>query len=345
MKFTFTFSNLPDIKAKTTAKIKTSIKLPDEIVHLIGVEERIREIGKQVGTLTRSSLHITCKELGIKDELMNDSSFGDVDKIILPMQFALILYFSRARNKRRTLRIMYPINPQEIGMPDVFIRDCHRKRGKGGKSLVNNLKQFTDSWVKTEEQRNYFASIQSINQQLDVLLNTDPKTRNRWFWQLQGFHPFWHDESIRNLVIKEGTRLWDLENKPATPKKSKKHGMGNRVGAIPGKFMGIQFRSQLEIRLATELQQRGIEWIYEEERLGGGNYLVDFHLPEHKAWVEAKGKFEARDHYLLKEVAEVLLERGEKLYVYTSGKAMIVTPDEFIAIPRKEFWMLVENGR
>lgn len=57
------------------------------------------------------------------------------------------------------------------------------------------------------------------------------------------------------------------------------------------------------------------------------------------------GKFEARDYYLLKEVAEVLLERGEKLYVYTSGKAMIVTPDEFIAIPRKEFWMLVENGR
>lgn len=55
------------------------------------------------------------------------------------------------------------------------------------------------------------------------------------------------------------------------------------------------------------------------------------------------GKFEARDYYLLKEVAEVLLERGEKLYVYTSGKAMIVTPDEFIAIPRKEFWALIEK--
>lgn len=36
-------------------------------------------------------------------------------------------------------------------------------------------------------------------------------------------------------------------------------------------------------------------------------------------------------------------ERDEKLYVYTSGKPMIVTPDEFIPIPRKEFWELIEN--
>lgn len=83
--------------------------------------------------------------------------------------------------------------------------------------------------------------------------------------------------------------------------------------------MGVQFRSQLEIRFATQLEQKEIQWIYESERLAEGNYLVDFHLPTLKCWVEVKGKFEARDHYLLQDVAEYLKrERNERLYVYTS---------------------------
>jgi hypothetical protein len=107
--------------------------------------------------------------------------------------------------------------------------------------------------------------------------------------------------------------------------------------------MGVQMRSQLEIRFATEIQARGIEWIYEEERLSDGNYLVDFHLPKLKMWVEVKGKFEARDHFLLKDVAETLQERGELLYVFTSSSPMKVTPDAFEKLPRKQFWMLLES--
>lgn len=348
MKFEFIFSNLPDIKAKSTAKIKTGLQLPDEIVHLIGVEERICEIGKQVGTLTQASLHISCKALGIKDELMNTKEFeGSRDKFLMPGQFAIILYFTARRNSSRTLRVFYPANAQEMGIPDTLIRNYHRKKRRSP-TLANNVKPLQDSWVSTEEQRNYFNALQVISDQLNILLNTDPKANTSLrVWRLQGFHPYWYDEQIRNILIKEGGRIWNLENKPPESKNKKnadKHGKGNRIGAIPGKFMGVQFRSQLEIRLATELEQRGIEWIYEEERLGEGNYLVDFHLPEHKAWVEVKGRFEARDHFLLKEVAEVLKKRGEKLYVFTSGKAKIVTPDEFTAIPRKEFWALIENG-
>lgn len=109
-------------------------------------------------------------------------------------------------------------------------------------------------------------------------------------------------------------------------------------------FQGIQFRSQLEIRFATELASRGIDWIYEKERLGQGNYLVDFYLPDHKQWVEVKGKFEPRDHYLLKEVAQMLeIERQEELFVYTSGKCFRVTSEEFVPMKRSEFWELIET--
>jgi len=349
MKFEFIFSNLPDIKAKTTAKIKTSIQIPDEIVHLIGVEERIREIGKQVGNLTQASLHISCKDLDIKDELMNSKEFGEDTHQFTIYHTCLIVSFSGYRSKRCILRVYKPLDPQKLGVPDTLIRNYGRrgKKRRGKKSLADNLKPLHDSWVKTDEQKTYYGALKIISDQLNILLNADPTSTHLGNWQLAGFHPFWFDDIVQKGLKKERQRLWDLENKPPeshNKKNADKHGKGNRIGAIPGKFMGVQFHSQLEIRLATALQQRGIEWIYEEERLGEGNYLVDFHLPQHKAWVEVKGRFEARDHFLLKEVAEVLENRGEKLYVFTSGKPMIVTPDEFTPIPRKEFWSLIENS-
>lgn len=347
MRLNITYSNIPDIKAKTTAKLKLGITLPDEITHLISVEDRIREIGKQIGHLTLGSVHITCADLGINDELVGSKEFdGDTNRFLLTYP-SLVIYQSRIiyqvniRKKNCILHIPQPINPQKINVPHHLIA-TYGKRKK--KTLAGNIRRLDSSWVKTDEQNQYVMAIQTISEQLNILLNTDPIVAQfRGGWDFEGFHPYWLDNNVRKLGQKESQRLWELENKKEAPKKSKKHGQGNRVGAIPGKFMGIQFRSQLEIRFATDVQKRGIEWIYEEERLGEGNYLVDFHLPNKKAWVEVKGRFEARDHFLLKEVAEVLEQRGEKLYVFTSGKPMMVTADEFIAIPRKEFWSLIEE--
>jgi hypothetical protein len=103
--------------------------------------------------------------------------------------------------------------------------------------------------------------------------------------------------------------------------------------------MGVQFRSQLEIRFVTELESRQIRWAYETERLGEGNYLVDFYLPDYKCWVEVKGVFEPRDDYLLKDVANYLnRERGERLLVYTQNKGFVVSLENFEDFPRKQFW-------
>lgn len=344
MRVTFTFSNLANIQSKTTAKIKSHVNVPDEIVHLIGVEERIREIGHRVGILSRACVHLTCKELGIVDEQMNDKQIDENDTWFWHSPNIIGLYFRTHRNSE-TLRIIAPHNHQEVGVPDYMARKVQRgKRKKGKARLSSNVWRMQDNWVKTDSQREYYDSIKSIADQMLILLNSKPNPYGgHLHWIFDGFHPFWSDSTVAKLLKKERDRLWNLENKPEKPKHSKKHGQGNRPGAIPGKFMGVQMRSQLEIRFATEVQARGIEWIYEEERLGEGNYLVDFHLPKLKMWVEVKGKFEARDHYLLKDVAETLQERGESLYVFTSGSPMEVTSDAFEKIPRKQFWQLLES--
>lgn len=105
-------------------------------------------------------------------------------------------------------------------------------------------------------------------------------------------------------------------------------------------------RSQLEIRFAAHIEEMGMRWLYETERLGEGQYLVDFYLPDLKAWVEVKGQFEPRDNYLLKEVAALLkTERGERLFVYTQSKAFAVNSRSFVEINHKEFWAKLINGR
>ncbi|MGB7341112.1 MAG: hypothetical protein WBC91_19605 [Phototrophicaceae bacterium] len=353
MRLTFTFSANQDIADKAIPKIKTSIQLSDDIKHLIGVEERIKEIGKHVGYLTTACLHISCNELGITNlHIPNDYIERDTPRFIymdINHRAALAINFSGysnmpmykiPRNPNVALVIPFPHDAINLNFPNSIIQ-TYVARGQKRKKikLANHVKSIQDNWVKTDKQQAYMDAVRAIRDQLDVLLNADPYIS----WHTNGFHPFWHDDKVVKSLKAEAKRLEKLNQAAKTSKNAKKHGKGNRIGAIPGKFMGVQFRSQLEIRLATELEKRRMSWIYEEERLGEGNYLVDFHLPDHQAWVEVKGRFEARDHFLLKEVAEVLQELNEKLYVYTSGKPMIVTPNEFIAIPRKEFWILLEN--
>jgi hypothetical protein len=179
-------------------------------------------------------------------------------------------------------------------------------------------------------------------------------------WSYAGFHPFWKDVSAINLFNKQAKkrkaeeRIREKQAKKQRDREAKtgqaimdgqeapsilKTGTGRRVGAVPGKFKGVQFRSQLEIRFVTQPDAKQIRWIYEGERLGEGNYLIDFYLPDLMCWVEIKGKIEPRDDYFLKEVAAYLKrERGERLFVYASGKAFRVTAREFKQLTHNEFW-------
>ena len=86
--------------------------------------------------------------------------------------------------------------------------------------------------------------------------------------------------------------------KPPAPRRPRVARGPRRGEATESVYRGAFMRSRLEVAFAQELDRRGIAWQYEPERVGGGRYLVDFHLPDLKCWVEVKGRFEARDDLL-----------------------------------------------
>jgi hypothetical protein len=348
MKLIFTYSSSPNLAVLDKDEIlQLSLQIPDEVQYLIGVQERIRAIGKYVGQLTQAYLHISCSGLGIKNELMNTPDTVDTNFYRLFQPNATILYFSYGyRNpQKRVLKIAAPKLPD---LPQYLFRP-EGKRASQRNSLPRQIRPLNHGWFTTPEQIAYFEILQKLSEQMLMLLNAEPNNQGM-NWALRGFHPRWWDNDLVKQINKQRkslTKKQEAAEKASIASKkstSKEHGKGRTIGAVPGMFQGIQFRSQLEIRFATECEIRNLAWIYESERLGAGNYLVDFHLPKQKAWVEVKGRFEARDHYLLKEVAQVLQSRGEQLYVFTSGRPMRVTADEFEKLSHEEFWAAIAQS-
>jgi hypothetical protein len=117
-----------------------------------------------------------------------------------------------------------------------------------------------------------------------------------------------------------------------------------RRPSVESIYKGHWMRSRLEVEFAKQLDARSITWGYEPERLQGGRYLVDFHLPDLKCWVEVKGRFEARDQLLLPLVAGHLDgQRGERLFLYMAGRAFRVTDQGFAPLSHAAFWEAIRD--
>lgn len=362
MKLVFTFTDTPDLSALSKDDIyNTSFEIPDEALHLIGVEQRIIKIAEIVGQLTHASLHITCKELNLVNYVIKQASAKpqhriNFSSISLKCDCTIVCFVRRyGRNKQtRLLKILSP-NIDYLSRT-YFSVNGKRKRDR---TLAKNLKRIaTHTYPIVESEKTYIENLQAIVEQLLILLNAEPVSDYIGNWKSIGFHPRWIDD---NLVKRHEKRLKQIQAEAikrqkaearrkareeklsaegkALPSETPKTGAGRRPGAVPGVFMGVQMRSQLEIRFAAELEKRQIKWVYEAERLSDGNYLVDFYLPEYGAWVEVKGTFEPRDEYLLKDVAAYLKkEREQRLFVYTSRKPFLVNPSGFKELTRDEFW-------
>jgi hypothetical protein len=354
MKITFTFTDTPDLSTIPKDGIyQTHLEIPDAATHLIGYEERILAISNMVGKLTNVCLHITCKEAGLKNHPIKLVSTLNANTSVYTSINVSTIYFQRfytRRSQNRQLKILSPVSPV-IPQPYLY------RRGKRH-GLQKNLLQLGNYWCKSETDHEYANFINTIAEQVTVLLNAEPAPNATQQWTCAGFHPWWVDNTLitlqnnRTKKREAERRKQEREEKKRREQEAKQTaksstnntplpqtGAGRRPGAIPGIFMGVQFRSQLEIRFATELESRQIRWVYEAERLGDGNYLVDFYLPDCKCWVEVKGQFEPRDHYLLKEVADYLKrERNERLYVFTQRKVYLISETDFQELSRDSFW-------
>ncbi len=105
----------------------------------------------------------------------------------------------------------------------------------------------------------------------------------------------------------------------------------------------IKLASRLEARFLAHIDKKAIDWLYEPERVGKMKYFVDFYLPKLGVWVEVKGILQPIDELQLPQVATVLKQRDELLFVYQSdNKASLITENGFESITHQELWKHLE---
>ncbi|MBZ0299663.1 MAG: hypothetical protein K8J31_07990 [Anaerolineae bacterium] len=340
MKLTFFYSDLPIEDARPAYGCKATFEFPDEALNIADCRKHILKIATLVGEMTDAIMYITCKELDLQQHPIK---LAKTSALIVTNTFRnCVLYFEHPKQRpsrypqRRNLKILLPSKApyQDTETPLPF-----------------------QIAVSNEDQRRYLDRLHALVDTCLLLLNADAPHPKFKEWRYLGFRTQVHDNAAITQFNKAGDQrmrealkrdraIAHAKARQADPNApAPSTGAGRRPGAVPGIFKGVQFRSQLEIRFASELESRGIRWRYEVERLGEGNYLVDFYLPDLKVWVEVKGRFEPRDDYLLKEVAAYLKQkRGERLLVYTSGTCFAVHPTRFTEIKRQNFWERMYGG-
>lgn len=363
MKLTFTFSDSSESEALKNDGINSYFQLPDAALQLPDCRERVLALATHVGTLTQAVLHLSCRELGLKLHPIKLTHSEDV-RVNGSFRDTLVRFQRRKRIKFEyaQIKVITPIKcPFTYALPS---------RRKGGGGVQNYLIQPQFLNRVQPDQQPYLDTINQLAELCLPLLNADVDTvsvgqedNKLSLWTFAGFHPHWLDKAAVTKANKKISRYMAeqrrkakhearlLEQQSAQPavlgtevKLIPTTGAGRRIGAVPGVFKGVQFRSQLEIRFVTQLEEMGIRWVYESERLGDGSYLVDFYLPDLKIWVEVKGKFEPRDNFLLKDVAAYLKrERNERLYVFSASKAYAVNSRSFHEINHKLFWTKIGN--
>jgi hypothetical protein len=284
-------------------------------------------------------VHLTCPDLGLKDyPIKQPKTPIEGYRTLEDSVKACCVFFERnTRLGSKTRLVIYA----PVLAP---IKSFHY-------SLSNLLANERDPVRKA-----YLQNMQTLSEHLLVLLNADNPAQS---WRFAGFDPratqksliTRHNKRIRKSLSEKRKQAREEEKRKqreakraeklaANPPSPLSHGAGRTVGARPGIYRDVQMRSQLEIRFAAELDERGIKWVYEGEALGASSYLVDFYLPELGVWVEVKGKFEPRDRQVLPEVAKYLkTERKHRLLVYSgSGMCYVVNPSGFREVERKNFW-------
>ena len=342
MKISFHYTPLSEAHARNHDEVFTShLEIPDVLMGEHDLRERLLSIGTRlIAPLTKLNVFMDCPTLGVKSHWLKPPA--DVDPHYRFERRSIFLVFESlggSRVLKRQFRILFPVSNFDASEYGVD----RRKRRKA--SLQRNLKL----WASSVQGQ----LILELGEQIVSLLNADT---SQGTWTLNGYHPSWQDAAVakrldnlskkRVKAEREAERLARKRLKSAEELQQAAqqtvemtHGAGRKVGARPGTFKGVFMRSQLEIRFASECEERGIRWVYESKSLGESAYLVDFYLPEHRAWVEVKGRFSAHDRQLLPGVARSLRDdQQERLFIYTQGKCYKVDPGGMKEIDQQAFW-------
>lgn len=97
---------------------------------------------------------------------------------------------------------------------------------------------------------------------------------------------------------------------------------GDKLFGIKTIYKGIEMRSKLETKVALFLDALKIKWEYEPKQFilsDGTPYIPDFHLPDHKIWIEVKGLI--KDHN--KKISEKFVEENKFTLLLWSSDELI----------------------
>ncbi|MBC8098205.1 MAG: hypothetical protein H7Y11_02070 [Armatimonadetes bacterium] len=342
-KLTFTFTTHPTIKeTPVEARMSTSIKLPDAVKTLPDFRDQVLGIAHAMAYFTEYSLFVTCPEAELKHHPVVQREVVSLAK----SSEAICLYFEGLINR----------------LSNGDFKDRKRTRlyiyGRIRSPLQRvNAKFSLDRVYHTAPEQTYIQHMRELTIPLLKLLNI-----NNDKWWFEGFYPWQQQDRQAKRTIKAGAKrrkaaaaaerqqarlakkiALQAEKAQANgiPDGPTTHGAGRMPGARPGIYRGVQMRSQLEIAFASDLDERGIQWVYEGEALGEAQYLVDFYLPALGAWVEVKGRISPKDRQVLPEVAKMLkTERQQRLLMYCGlSKCYVVNPSGFREIDNPHFWL------
>lgn len=347
MRITFTFTDERVLTTKTEHKYNSTLVLPDTAYELPDMKLKIMAIADLVATLSNVYVFVSCKEVGIDKHIVRTGTDDLSERWVAGTGLRLTFqYFSAARQRYSRFNIYHfqrkLITPASLGGMD----DLNRNTDKGApivKELIRRIVELGQGKTGSAEWHFiYYEPRYDDPTILRMLKNLEKKKKKQERDQQKLQEK--QQKTMERQQAQRQKREATIRERPAHSGEEPKTGAGRTYGARPGIFDGVQMRSQLEIRFAAELKERRIRYIYEGETLGDVGYLVDFYLPDLGVWVEVKGRFEARDRQVLPQVASVLKQRGQGLFVYTSGTCHKVNPSGFLEIPGRDFWEQLVKG-
>ncbi|MCU0499426.1 MAG: hypothetical protein MUF87_18910 [Anaerolineae bacterium] len=328
VKVTLTMTPYPDLAATPRdLRVSSSLTLPEDAKRREDLREQILAIAEHAAYFTQFSLFVSCKEAGLRDHPVSQKPEVNRWLAMRAIMFAFTHVFTYSQHTKHVkLHLPAPAEfPLYVKKQDKPLLLSSLESSLKDQPYLIRIRAFIDgvtNLLSGEHHRAYFEGVHPNYLQTRMIkrLNQHGKKQKR---------------------ERQQTRVTST---PPSETSTLPHGAGRTIGARPGVYQGVQMRSQLEIRFASELDERGIRWVYEGEAIGPSQYLIDFYLPDLGVWVEVKGKLSARDRQGLPEVAQTLKnDRGEVVYLYTQDKCYRVNPSGLREIEQASFWQALRK--
>ena len=186
MQITFLYTNNPNLgEVESYNRFTHSFQLPDMALELSDLQQRVADIGRCVGKLTKASLYVTCRAVGLNNYHIKDCDYDYTDRkqrihetsYTAKVQFRFIEY-----GMTRTLSIYHPIEPA------IAVRDTIRKKRKRPR-ISHGL---DPQKYKTPEEQAFVQLYRDLADNLLALLNSHENAN----WRASSFHPWYLDNQL-----------------------------------------------------------------------------------------------------------------------------------------------------